>query len=94
MFQLYLDVSTILAIIMCAIAILILPLITFIQYYIHKKLLDPKYFNINYFSEEELAIFATISVFSISKPLVYVRAIILPSTMRKRFYNPILLYTI
>jgi len=85
MFELYLQVSTRLSLILAVITIPILMPLLLLQYYIHKKLLDPTCFNINHFSEGELAFFTSAVIFYISKTLVYVRVIALPSTMRKHF---------
>lgn len=61
----------------------LLPLLI-IQTQIFKKTLDPIYFNSNYFNEYELNIFDSFPLIFM-KTLAYVRAIIFPQTMRKRF---------
>jgi len=81
------DITAITVVIMAIIAIPILIPLLLIQYFIHKKILDPTYFNVNHFSENELVIFSSGFIFYLVKTLAYVRAITLPKTMRIRFKN-------
>ena len=60
-----------------------------IQSYIYKKILDPIYLNSNHFSLYEVSVFGSFPL-SLVKTLAYIRAIIFPSTMLKRFNTKIL----
>jgi len=60
-----------------------------IQYFIHKKILDPVYFNNKHYSEYELSIFSSFPLFLI-KTLGYIKAIVFPKLMRKKFKTNIL----
>ena len=60
-----------------------------VQHFIHKKILDPIYFNNKHYSEYELNIFSTFPLLLI-KTLGYVKAIVFPKTMRKKFKTNIL----
>jgi len=60
-----------------------------LQHFIHKKILDPIYFNRDHYSSYELQIFSTFPLLII-KTLGYVKAIVFPSTMRKKFKNNII----
>ena len=89
MLDTYILISTIMFIGMgAAIFIALLPLLL-IQHFIYKKLLDPAYFNNNHFSLYELSIYDSFPLFFI-KTLAYVRAIVFPKTMLKRFKQRIL----
>lgn len=65
-----------------------LPLLI-IQHFIHKKILDPLYFNAKHYSEYELSIFSSFPLFLI-KTLGYIKAIVFPNSMRRKFKNNIL----
>ena len=72
---------------------IIVPTIIFLlglQTFIYKKILDPFYFNDAHFNYYELSIFNSFPLFFM-KTLAYIRAIVLPKTMLKRFNNPILI---
>ena len=60
-----------------------------VQHFIHKKILDPIYFNPKHYSEYELSIFSSFPLLLI-KTLGYVKAIVFPNTMRKKFNSNIL----
>jgi len=66
-----------------------LPLLI-IQSFIFKKILDPAYLNTNHFSLYEVSIFDSLPL-SLIKTLAYIRAIVFPSTMKKRFQKKILI---
>jgi len=84
MLDIYFQITFILIMSMAVIVFLgLLPLLI-IQTQIFKKTLDPIYFNSNYFNEYELNIFDSFPLIFM-KTLAYVRAIIFPQTMRKRF---------
>jgi len=86
------DASFILMGVASLVAIFILVPVTLIQYYIHKKILDPTYYNTNHFSAGELVIFSTGFIFYLVKTILYVRAITLPKTMRIRFKEDIMTF--
>lgn len=65
-----------------------LPLLL-IQHFIHKKILDPILFNSKHYSEYELSIFSSFPLFLI-KTLGYIKAIVFPNSMRKKFKQNIL----
>lgn len=89
MLDTYFKISFMLIMVMSVIAIVgFIPLLL-IQSFIYKKIFDPVYFNENHFSSYELSIFNSFPLLLI-KTLVYIRAIIFPSTMLKRFNNYIL----
>ncbi len=67
-----------------------LPLL-FILHFSFKNHLDAVYFNENHFSLYELSIFKSFPLTYI-KIITYIRAIVLPNTMRKRFKENILIY--
>ncbi len=92
MFENYMEASFILIMIASLVAILFLIPLTLIQYYMHKKILDPTYYNSDHFSEGELVVFTSGLIFYVVKTLVYIRAIALPKTMRIRFKKDILTY--
>jgi len=80
----YIMISTVLFLGMgAAIFIALFPLLL-AQHIVYKKLLDPTYFNNNYFSLHELAIYNSFPLFLI-KTIAYIRAIVFPKTMQKRF---------
>lgn len=66
----------------------VLPLLL-AQYFIHKKILDPTYFNSKYYSQYELTIFTSFPLLFV-KTLGYIKAIIFPNRMRRKFKNNIL----
>jgi len=84
MLEAYMRLSFILIAIMSASVIVGLIPLLFIQTFIYKKMFDSTYFNKNYFSLNELAMFNSFPLHFI-KTLAYVRAIVFPKTMRKRF---------
>lgn len=65
-----------------------LPLLV-IQHFIHKKILDPVYFNSKHYTEYELNIFSSFPLLFI-KTLGYIKAIVFPDTMRKKFKTNVL----
>jgi len=86
----YIIISTVLFLGMGgAIFIVLFPLLL-VQHFIYKKTLDPTYFNNNYFSLHELAIYNSFPLFLI-KTIAYIRAIVFPRTMRKRFESKIII---
>ncbi|VAW55726.1 hypothetical protein MNBD_GAMMA07-2403 [hydrothermal vent metagenome] len=91
MFELYENITVIISISLLVTGPLTTVLLL-IQYYIHKKILDPTYYNSNHFSAGELVIFSSGFIFYLYKTLAYVRAIALPKTMRIRFKENILTY--
>ena len=85
----YIMISTVLFLGMgAAIFIALFPLLL-AQHFVYKKLLDPTYFNNNYFSLNELAIYNSFPLFLI-KTIAYIRAIVFPKTMQKRFETRII----
>ena len=68
--------------------VIIIPLLL-IQHFIYKRILDPTYFNSKYYSAYELAIFGSFPLFLI-KTIGYIKAIVFPKTMRRKFKNNIL----
>ncbi|MCW8987754.1 MAG: hypothetical protein OQK75_08830 [Gammaproteobacteria bacterium] len=89
MLEAYMRLSFILFSIMAASVIVGLMPLLFIQTFIYKKIFDATYFNNNHFSLNEIAMFNSFPLYFI-KTLAYVRAIVFPKTMRKRFKNNIL----
>lgn len=89
MLDIYFQITFILIMSMAAITIVALVPLLFFQTLIYKKILDPIYFNSNHFNEYELNIFDSFPL-CFMKTLAYVRAIVFPKTMRKRFNNTIL----
>jgi len=86
----YIIISTVLFLGMgFAIFILLLPLLL-VQHFIYKKILDPRYFNNNHFSLSELSIYNSFPLFLV-KAITYIRAIIFPKTMQKRFNTKIII---
>ena len=84
----YINFSTYLFISMgIGIFCILIPLL-FVLYFNFKKHLDPIYFNENHFSMYELLIYKSFPL-SYIKVLTYIRAIVLPKTMRKRFKDNI-----
>ncbi len=89
MIDAYFNISFILIMLMVgAIFVIFIPLL-FVQHFLHKKLLDPVYFNSHYYSQYELEIFNTFPLMFI-KTLGYIKAIALPSKMRRKFVEDIL----
>lgn len=91
MFELYEDISVILSIAL-GVTVPLTVVLLLIQYYMHKKIFDPAYYNAEYFSEGELVVFSAGFVFYLSKTTLYIRAITLPNTMRIRFKENILTF--
>lgn len=71
-----------------AVFFVLMPLL-FIQHALHKKLFDHIYFNSKYYTEYELGIFSSFPLLFI-KTLGYIKAIIFPDKMRRKFKNNIL----
>lgn len=71
-----------------AVIVGLIPLL-FIQHFIYKKVLDHIYFNSKHYSAYELAIFDSFPLFLI-KTIGYIKAIVFPKTMRRKFKNNIL----
>ncbi len=69
--------------------LIVLLLLLLVQHYIYKNIFDPIYFNRNHYSEYELSIFDSFPLLLI-KTLGYIKAIVFPSTMRRKFKNNIL----
>ena len=89
MIDIYFKFSFILIMLMAvAIFVVFIPLLV-VQHFLHKKLLDPVYFNSQYYSQYELEIFNSFPLMFI-KTLGYIKAIALPSKMRRKFENDIL----
>ena len=90
MLDLYYKLSFILIMSMSvAIIVAFIPLL-FIQHFIHKKIFDPIYFNSNHYSAYELGIFISFPLFLV-KTLSYIKAIVFPNTMRRKFKDNILI---
>lgn len=90
MIDTYIKISFILLMAMSVIGMVgFIPLLI-IQYFIHKKILDPAYFNSKHYSEYELSIFRSFPLLLI-KTLGYIKAIVFPNTMRRKFKNNILI---
>ncbi len=89
MFETYMKLSFILIVIMAVMVIVGLIPLMIIQTYLFKKKFDPLYFNEKYFSTYELSIFNSFPLYFL-KTLAYIRAIVFPKTMLKRFSNKIL----
>ncbi|MCK4865617.1 MAG: hypothetical protein KAT06_09310 [Gammaproteobacteria bacterium] len=60
-----------------------------IQHFIHKKILDPIYFNSKYYSDYELNIFNSFPLLLV-KTIGYIKAIVSPNTMQRKFEKNIL----
>ncbi len=89
MHETYISLSTLLFIGMgIAIFAILFPLIVLLHF-VFKRHLDPEFFNDNHFSLYELSIFKTFPLLYI-KTITYIRAIILPTTMRGRFSKNII----
>ncbi len=89
MIDTYFSISFILIMAMAiAVFCLLIPLL-FIQHKLHKKIFDPIYFNNNYYSSYELSIFSTFPLMFI-KTLGYIKAIVFPNKMRRKFQADIL----
>ncbi len=91
MLETYMDFTAIVLLIL-GVTIPLSIILLLVQYYIHKKILDPMHYNTEHFSENELVIFKSGFIFYLVKSLVYVRAIALPKTMRIRFKKDILTF--
>jgi len=91
MLESYMNITAIIVVALWGLAPAIVILLL-VQYYIHKKILDPTYYNTDHFSSGELVVLTTGFIFYIHKTLIYVRAIALPKTMRKRFKEDVLTY--
>lgn len=89
MLEAYMRLSFILLAIMSASVIVGLIPLLFIQAFIYKKIFDATYFNNHHFSLNELAMFNSFPL-NFIKTLAYVRAIVFPKTMKKRFEDNIL----
>ncbi len=86
------DISIVLFGVIGASSIFLLIPLMLLQYTMHKKILDPTYYNTEHFSAGELAVFSSGFIFYLAKTLVYIRAIALPKTMRVRFKENILTF--
>jgi len=85
----YIKISFILLMAISILAIVgFIPLLL-IQHFIHKKVLDPFYFNNKYYSSYELEIFSAFPLLLI-KTLGYIKAIAFPNTMRRKFKKNII----
>jgi len=91
MFELYENITLVVSLSLL-ITVPITTILLLVQYYIHKKVLDPTYYNTNHFTAGELVIFSSGFFFYLYKTLAYVRAIALPKTMRIRFEENILAF--
>ena len=89
MIDTYIKISFILLMAMSVIGIIVFIPLLLIQHFIHKKYLDPIYFNSNHYSDYELVIFTSFPLLLI-KTLGYIKAIVFPNTMRRKFKNNIL----
>lgn len=90
MIDTYIKLSFILLMVISVIGIVGLIPLLLIQYFIHKKVLDPIYFNSKHYSPYELSIFTSFPLLLI-KTLGYIKAIVFPNTMRRKFKNNILI---
>lgn len=89
MLETYMRLSFVLFSVMAASVVVGLIPLLFIQTFIYKRIFDSTYFNNNHFSLAEIAMFNSFPLHFI-KTLAYIRAIVFPKTMRKRFYVNIL----
>jgi len=89
MLDTYFKLSFILIMAMSAIAIVVFIPLLLIQHFIHKKIFDPIYFNSKHYSSYELQIFTSFPLFLV-KTIGYIKAIVFPNTMRRKFKNNIL----
>jgi len=89
MIDVYLEYSFILILAMSGASLLLLLPLIIIQNFVHRKYLDPIYFNTEHFNEYELMSFTSLPL-SALKVLAYARAIVFPGTMKKRFPSKIL----
>ena len=89
MIDTYIKISFILLMAISVIGIVGFIPLFLIQHFIHKKILDPVYFNNKHYSEYELSIFTTFPLLLI-KTLGYIKAIVFPKLMRKKFKTNIL----
>ena len=88
MLESYITISTILFIAMGASLAILIPLL-FIQHFIYKKIFDPTFFNNKHYSAYELQIFTSFPLLLI-KTLGYIKAIVFPDTMRRKFEKNII----
>jgi len=89
MLETYYQFSFILIMAMVAIGLAgFIPLL-FIQHFIFKKVFDPIYFNSKHYTSYELSIFNSFPLFLI-KTIGYIKAIVFPAAMRKKFEHNIL----
>ncbi|MFK5913446.1 MAG: hypothetical protein QM484_03655 [Woeseiaceae bacterium] len=85
----YLQLSFILLMAMSIIAVVgFIPLLL-IQHFIHKKILDPIFFNSKHYSSYQLEVFTSFPLLLV-KTIGYIKAIVFPSTMRRKFESNIL----
>jgi len=89
MLDTYILISTILFVILAVACFAGLIPLLFIQHFIYKKVLDPVYFNDQHYSTYELSIFDSFPLFLI-KTIGYIKAIVFPNTMRRKFKDNIL----
>jgi len=89
MIDTYIKISFILLMVISVIGIVGLIPLLLIQHFIHKKILDPIYFNNKHYSPYELNIFTTFPLLLV-KTLGYIKAIVFPNTMRRKFKKNIL----
>lgn len=80
----YIQLSFILLMIIVAIGLVGLIPLLLIQHFLHKRKLDPIYFNSKHYSNYELQIFASFPLLLV-KTIGYIKAIVLPNTMRRKF---------
>ncbi len=85
----YIRLSFILLMSISAIGIVVLIPLLYIQHLIHRKTLDPIYFNKKYYSDYELHIFKTFPLLLV-KTLGYIKAITFPKAMRRKFKHNII----
>ncbi len=89
MLDTYLRISFILSMAMAINGIVGLIPLLLLQHFIFKKTLDPTYFNNKYYSNYEISIFDSFPLFLI-KTIGYIKAIVFPGTMRRKFKENIL----
>ena len=89
MLDAYFRLSFMLIMAMSVAALVVFVPLLLIQHFIYKKTLDPIYFNSEHYSPYELSIFTSFPLFFI-KTIGYIKAIILPNTMRRKFKSNIL----
>ncbi len=86
----YIKLSFILIMTISIIGIFGLIPLLLIQHFLHKTKLDPTYFNSKYYSNYELQIFTSFPLHLI-KTIGYIKAIIFPNTMRRKFKDNIII---